>query len=159
MVSELRQTGSHITYLLPSYLPQQWHHVSQLGIFHVIIPSFNKNAVVFLKQEVFGQVIYYDRCLERSAKFRKIFYDQWSFFRPVYCMLSVKTMLNVLFVGVQRVKYPVRIVLHSGCENNYFEILWHFLQELNAKGTYSEKRFAVVLLFVVDKVDQGLIEV
>ena len=38
-------------------------------------------------------------------------------------MLSVQAVLDVLFVWIQRVKYPVRIVLDSGCENHYLEIL------------------------------------
>lgn len=64
MVSELRQTDSHVTYLLSGYLPQQRHHVPQLRIFHVVIPRSNKDAVVLLKKEVFGQVVDYDCGLE-----------------------------------------------------------------------------------------------
>ena len=59
-------------------------------------------------------------------------------------MLSVESVLNVVS-HVNLVNYLVSVLLQCCCENNYFVVLGHGLNEFNAARTHEEEAVIAML--------------
>ena len=60
LVSEVPQRHPHIFNLGDSYLTKKGYHVPQRRVILIIIPGLNKDAGVFLQQEVISYIVNYD---------------------------------------------------------------------------------------------------
>jgi len=63
-------------------------------------------------------------------------------------MLTIKPVLNILFIRINNIDDPISIILHSSSENAYFIIFLHFHEELLDKRSYEELSTFTVFLVV-----------
>lgn len=106
---------------------QQGAHLHKRVIIKIVIERGNRNAVIWLQQEVFSNVVNDDAPVEVSAEQGQVF-DVEFFARQ--CMLPVQSVRDAgLCLLTQLRKGPVRVVLHARCKNNNLVVLAKCQQE------------------------------
>ena len=112
---------------------------------HVIVPSGNEDAVVWLQDEVVADVVDDDCFVDVSPQQTQVLHQEW----PILtCVLSVQPVLDVV-ANVDLINHLVSVLLQSCCENYNLVVLCHRLDELDA--TWSHKEKAIILVLKRDK--------
>ena len=106
LISKLSQGITYVRNLLLHDLFQERCEFGQGCVVLVIEPGFDEDAVVWLKLEVFGNVVY-DYCFGKVAtNTAQIFNENWAVGKR---MLSIKSVLYSLFL-VDLIQNPVSIL-------------------------------------------------
>ena len=123
----------------------------QCRVCRILEPTFNENAVIWLKRKVLCYIVHNNSFMERSAYPGQVLDEDHA------CrarMLPVEPIGDIL-VFIDRVEDPVGVVLHRSRENDNFIHFGHLTEEFLATGPDSEAPLTVH--FVV--VDERLVQV
>ena len=123
----------------------------QCRVCRILEPTFNENAVIWLKRKVLCYIVHNNSFMERSAYPGQVLDEDHA------CrarMLPVEPIGDIL-VFIDRVEDPVGVVLHRSRENDNFIHFGHLTEEFFATGPDSEAPLTVH--FVV--VDERLVQV
>ena len=133
LLFELSYFWSDISYSSQNQVPQEDSHIFQFSITLVTVPSFNRDTVVRLGTEVFFYIINDNSLSQVSAKFREVLHIHAV---SVFCMVSVEPMSDIA-LAIEVIQYPISIVLQTSCEDHYFVVLGHVVQEFQSTRSWS----------------------
>lgn len=129
---------------------QELAEFEKLSVLWVAQPREDFNTVLLLALKVVFYVVNDDRLLEIPVQQGEVLDVNTVVIEAV---VPVEPMVDVFLLLVDVVQYEVGVVLGSCRENDYFEVLRHILQELDAAGSQLE------LLLLGHKVHQSLVEI
>ena len=122
----------------------------QCRVCRILEPTFNENAVIWLKRKVLCYIVHNNSFMERSAYPGQVLDEDHACWAR---MLPVEPIGDIL-VFVDRVEDPVGIVLHRRREDDDFIHFGHLTKEFLAPWPDSETTLAVHFVIVHERLVQ-----
>lgn len=113
----------------------------EVTVAHIVVPSRDENAVIWLNNEVIANVVDDDRLAQGPAQQTQVFHQEG----PVLtCVLPIQSVLYVVSY-VNLVDDLVGVFLERCCEDYNLVILCHSLNEVHCSRTHQEEALRSVL--------------
>ena len=141
LVSICPEGTPHIRNLLLNYLAEQRSDLIEEAIAHVIIPSRNEDAIIWLQDEIVWNVVDNDRLVDVTAQQRQVLDEEWAVLTRV---LTVEAVLDIV-ADIDLVDNLVGVLLQGRCEDDDFIVSGHGLDELNTARSHQEEAIVLIL--------------